>query len=270
MSIRIAILASALIGVSVTALSQTDIQPADLSKDMQSWAESVAQRGKGEGSEAMKAWGDSVADRAKGEGADEGREAAKAARARPLDTTPATNAPLADSKGINLDEMLARYKLDKKTVDEGLTKDPAFYVFVSFSQDPEYLKRLFLDVSKAGGQLVIRGFVNGSQLDTIKAMAAVQGVDLAALTEDGPKPHIDGMILDPTAFQRFGITQVPTFVVAEKTPPCLDTDCSDIPPPFDKLSGQVSVEYALRTLAEQGTEAKAIARAALRKLGGQA
>jgi len=270
MSIRTALLATAFIGISVTALSQTNIQPADLSKDMHSWAESVAQRGKAEGSEEMKAWVDSVAERGKAAAADEGRETAKAARARPLDTGDALNVPLATREGINLDEMLARYKLDKKTVDEGLTKDPVFYVFVSFSQDPAYLKRLFTDVSKAGGQLVIRGFVNGSQLDTIKAMAFVQGVNLDALTEDGPKPNLEGMILDPTAFQRFGVTHVPTFVVAEKTPPCLDTDCGDIAPPFDKLSGQVSVEYALRTLAEQGTGAPTIARRALRKLGGDA
>ena len=57
------------------------------------------------------------------------------------------------------------------------------------------------------------------------------------------------MIIDPNLFNSFDIKHVPSFVVA-KQETCLGViSCK---PQFDKISGNVSVQYALEQIQKNG------------------
>jgi len=95
---------------------------------------------------------------------------------------------------------------------------PDLLVFVSFSMPLETLKGLNNQVKQHGGKLVFRGLVDGS----FKKMGA-------KLQELGAE-----VLIDPTLFERHGVTHVPTFIK--------DTD---------RLVGNVSLDYVLHTFAQE-------------------
>lgn len=74
--------------------------------------------------------------------------------------------------------------------------DANIVVFVSFSMPAHSLKTYFQDVTKAGGRLIMRGLKNKSFMETKKASENLQ------ISFD----------IDPTLFEEFDVTVVPTFV----------------------------------------------------------
>lgn len=115
---------------------------------------------------------------------------------------------------------------------------PSLLVFVSFSMPMEALKTLGQQVSKAGGKLVFRGFVNSSFPKTAEKMKEL-GVDA---------------LIDPTLFEAYQIKVCPVFVMTEKPISSLEEK-----PSFDQLSGHVSLFHALETFAKNGNlKAKAL------------
>ena len=98
---------------------------------------------------------------------------------------------------------------------DNVVKEPEFLVFVSFSMPKASLKALVKQVNQADGKLVFRGLVNGS----FKQMAE-------KLKELGAEVWID-----PTLFEKYKITAVPTFVCRGR-----------------RLTGNVSLDYALKQM----------------------
>ena len=94
---------------------------------------------------------------------------------------------------------------------------PDLLVFVSFSMSDALLKTLANQAKEKGGKIVFRGLLNGS----FKEM----GQKLRALGVEA--------LIDPTLFQKHNVVQVPTFLHKE-----------------DKLAGNVSVTFALKTFEE--------------------
>ncbi len=83
-----------------------------------------------------------------------------------------------------------------------------------------------------------RGLVNNSFKDTTQAVYALI-----------KEKRQGGLMLDPTLFKKFNITQVPAFVMV---------DHSNLSQPlcskYDVVYGNVSLEYALRKFANNGYE----------------
>ena len=136
--------------------------------------------------------------------------------------------------------------------DEGIS----VYVFASFSMPDASLKALIRQGELAGVPIVLRGLVENSLEATMRAVQS--------LYKDGEKPE-SGALIDPTLFQRFGIDQVPTVVVAEQAAGvCMPTDCPV--PEHVKIAGDVPLRYALDRIALSKPQYRQELRTLMRKL----
>lgn len=113
--------------------------------------------------------------------------------------------------------------------DNGLIDESAsLYVFMSFSLDDQLWLQLSKELEAVGGIFVLRGLPQNS----FKELAN----RLFALKEKGVTVPIQ---IHPKLFQEYEIQLVPTIVVADDTQ-------------YDKLSGNVSLRYALEKMAQSG------------------
>ena len=133
-------------------------------------------------------------------------------------------------------------------VNENITptnSDPSLIVFVSLGMPKHSLQQWNLQVTKAGGVLVLRGFVNNSMKQTVKKITEILG-----------KEPQGGFSIDPEKFKQFNVKVVPTVLVASN-------DNS-----FDKVSGDASLTCALEKIIADGEHGK-IAKVWLKKLQGE-
>lgn len=107
--------------------------------------------------------------------------------------------------------------------------DKGLYIFVSFSLSDEILKALSQQAKAVGGNLVIQGLVNNSFKET-QARLRTLGIPID---------------IDPTLFERFEVKRIPTFVLTE-------IKDGDIKGPYDKVTGNVSVQSALELFSVEG------------------
>lgn len=137
---------------------------------------------------------------------------------------------------------------------------PMFMVFASTSMPPESLKPLIKHTAAAGGVVVFRGFPNNSAKAFMKKIREVVGED----------QHAARITIDPRLFRAFNVQRVPTFVVAGTDfEPCDSLDCITPEPPSDKLSGNVTVRYALEQFRSGRGSGSRVASVALRNLDGK-
>ena len=145
---------------------------------------------------------------------------------------PQTDAP------VDLEALSKAYALQMKTTQPTrlvLGDGPILMVFISLSMPEATLKRLVSQAARAKASLLIRGLLNGSLRDTVaRTQALLAGQSVA-------------FQIDPQAFERYAITQVPSFVLVREgasSTPCENGSCS---PPNDyvRLAGDVSLDYAL-------------------------
>lgn len=116
---------------------------------------------------------------------------------------------------------------------------PGLLVFISFAMPEAALARLVDQAARARASLVLRGLVDGSLSKTV---TRVQGL-IAGL---GGARQVSVQI-DPQAFDRFSVTQTPTFVlVRDGAQPqscaagmCFAADA------YAMAAGDVSLDYAL-------------------------
>ena len=114
------------------------------------------------------------------------------------------------------------------------------------------------DAARIGAPLVLRGVVEESLPATARRIAARLGGANA------------GVAIDPRLFRLFGIARVPAVVVVPGgVPPCRSRGCADdVPPPFDRVSGNLSLAAALEAVAAEGDAGRATARRHLATLRG--
>ena len=114
------------------------------------------------------------------------------------------------------------------------------------------------DAARIGAPLVLRGVAQGSLPETARRIAGRLG-DAEA-----------GVAIDPRLFRLFGIERVPAVVVVPGgVPPCLSRGCADDePPPFDRVSGNLSLAAALEAIAAEGDTGRSAARRHLATLRG--
>ena len=114
------------------------------------------------------------------------------------------------------------------------------------------------DAARIGAPLVLRGVAGGSLPETARRIARRLG------------DADTGVAIDPRLFRLFGIARVPAVVVVPGgVPPCRSPGCADdAPPPFDRVTGNLSLAAALEAIAAEGNEGRAIARRHLATLRG--
>lgn len=107
-------------------------------------------------------------------------------------------------------------------------KEASFLVAMSFDLSDALWKELSDDLEKIGGSFIVRGVPQGSFGELDKR--------IKRLSEIGVNARID---IDPVSFEKYSIESVPTFVSIDKGA-------------FDKLTGMVSVGYALEKMSSDG------------------
>jgi len=122
---------------------------------------------------------------------------------------------------------------------------PDLLVFVSFSMPGKSLKRLARQSEQAGAAIVLRGLVADAKG---KPSFHATGVAVGRLGLERDQ----GFGVNPMVFKRFGVRQVPAFVLL-LAPDC--QTCGDnFTPKHLKISGDVSLDYALRQMQSRRPE----------------
>lgn len=159
----------------------------------------------------------------------------------------------------------ATFDFDTMVADAGematqsLGEAPRFIAFASLSMPREALRQIMDDVTRAGGVVVFRGLTQGSAKVMTDALTKVPG----------PGERMDGVGIDPRLFRAFNVSEVPAYVVtASDFDLCSGFDCTSAVPPYDRMNGNVTAEYALRSFAEGGGPGARIAAQHLARLHG--
>ena len=159
----------------------------------------------------------------------------------------------------------ATFDFDRMVADAGdMAKDgigeaPRFIAFASLSMPAQALRQMMDDVTHAGGVVVFRGLTQGSAKVMTEALGKVLN----------PGERMDGVGIDPRLFRAFSVSEVPAYVVtASDFDLCSGFDCTSQVPPYDRINGNVTAEYALRTFVEGGGPGARIAAQHLARLQG--
>ena len=130
---------------------------------------------------------------------------------------------------------------------------PQFIVFASLSMPDAALKQLVRDTASAGGVVVFRGFPNNSAKEFVSRISKVVEKDQFA-----------SIGIDPRLFRAFDVQAVPTYVtVSSDFDLCAGFSCATKVPPYDRMVGNVTVDYALNAFAEGNGPGARIAAVAL-------
>lgn len=202
-------------------------------KEAQAFVDAVAHRGEAHEAEA-----------------EELREAGLAA-ASSIDPT---SLPKGPEGPVDFDEILAGAAANSQApMGEG----PLFTVFASLSMPQASLSRLIRDTAQAGGVVVFRGFPQNSTKAFAEGLKRV-------VTDERQEAHI---AIDPRLFRAFAVTAAPTFVVTGRAYELCDGfDCTSMVPDHDRMTGNVTVEYALERFATSRGPGAGVARVALLEL----
>lgn len=111
------------------------------------------------------------------------------------------------------------------------------YVFISLGMPEQGLISIISQAKQYGFIPILRGFKEGSYKKTVLAL------------EEIIKKTEYGIVIDPELFKEFDIEVVPTFVIVKHNN-CARSICQS--KKFNKLSGNVSVKFALETLLKGG------------------
>lgn len=122
-------------------------------------------------------------------------------------------------------------------------------VFVSLSMPTESLKQLARESARSGVPLLVRGLKYGVGQENVRR----------GLQELRPYSEIGATILvHPEAFDNYSVSVVPTFVVdPDASAGCADGLC---PTRARRVVGEVTLQFALEEIAQDGGDAGRIAR----------
>ena len=119
---------------------------------------------------------------------------------------------------------------DLKAIElPNLNVQQELYVFVSLSIPKTRLIEILKEANNYNGVVVLRGLKNNSYKETAIFLQAII------------KKSSNGVIIDPTLFEKYNITQVPVFVLN-------DPNNNN----YDQITGNISLKHALQTFAKDG------------------
>ena len=178
-----------------------------------------------------------------------------------LERVPIPSTPKLDvvGKPAPLDiEKLARQIQDPQAAFERGANDtaPRLQIFVTLAMPEASLSALIAQAVRAHAVLVLRGAKNGSVRQTLEAARKLIGTQPVAWQ------------IDPPAFARYRITAAPTFVLTRTgaAPTACAEDVCLADHDFAKVTGDVSLDYALEAIARGAPTFAADAEAILGQL----
>lgn len=167
-----------------------------------------------------------------------------------------TDLPKGPAGAIDFDEIVQGASSNAKP---GAGEAPQLIVFASLSMPPQALRQLIRDTARAGGVVVFRGFPNNSMKEFAARLGKI--VD--------KQDDFANIGIDPRLFRAFDVQAVPTYVaVSSDFDLCAGFSCRTRVPPYDRMIGNVSVEYALEQFADgngPGAKVAAVGLTNLRK-----
>jgi conjugal transfer pilus assembly protein TrbC len=158
-------------------------------------------------------------------------------------------------------EGLARaYEANRRAFDGAASPatGPTLLVFVTLAMPEPALRLLVEQAARARAVLVLRGLKGSSLRQTSARVQQLIGTSPAQFN------------IDPQAFDRFGVQTAPTFVLLKagaQSTDCLAGACV-APDAFASVAGDVSIDYALRAIAQRSTRFKSDAELLLRRIQG--
>jgi conjugal transfer pilus assembly protein TrbC len=164
--------------------------------------------------------------------------------------------PQPGAKAPDIESIARKFQTIKNPSPVAGTGQPDLLIFVSFSMPREALVRTIDQVERAGGTLVFRGLKGNS----MKRM----GEEVRALIGERNVP----VVIHPPAFQQFTIRQVPAVVIANaKAGSVMEDGCSK-PETFAKVTGDVTLNFALDYIEHKSPEWATVARSYRMRLEG--
>jgi type-F conjugative transfer system pilin assembly protein TrbC len=148
--------------------------------------------------------------------------------------------------------LLNKYRFKPDEINKSQITHFPLMIFVSSSIPKSSLKGLMIQAKKSGAVLVFRGIM-GTLSNTAKFLGDISKNNVQA-------------IIDPRLFDLFNIQAVPTIVVLKgANQDCGSGNCKTTPI-HDQISGNITLDYALETIANGKSEASSIAAKFLAKL----
>ncbi len=117
-------------------------------------------------------------------------------------------------------------------------------IFISSSMPVESLKQWFIQAQNIHAPVILRGLVQNSLPATQQWLATIVGTNAVQY----------GVQIDPVAFERYDIEQVPAVVVSSKTTTC-PVNMSCPAPSFEVVYGNIGLPKALDIIANSGENA---------------
>ncbi len=170
---------------------------------------------------------------------------------QPIPRPPQINAT---PSGVDITQLLRDHTLPQNPT----AATPPLRIFITLDMPRASLQRLTEQAARSGAVLVLRGLKSQSMRETLAAFQT--------LVAD----HAAAWQIDPQAFTRYDIHHAPTFVLPlAQTSPNASAACGTTCPVGEahiRVSGDVSLAYALETMVRRHPEAASRADVFLKRL----
>jgi conjugal transfer pilus assembly protein TrbC len=162
---------------------------------------------------------------------------------------------------IDVEGLARAYEQNRQAFekDKGYASDqPVLLVFVTLGMPEQTLRLLIDQASRTRAVMVLRGLKNASIRQTATHVQQLIG-----------QKQVEWLI-DPQAFDRFGVNQAPTFVLVKALAPindCASGSCI-APNAFAAIAGDVSIDYALEAIERRAPRFSPEAQLFLKRIRG--
>lgn len=143
--------------------------------------------------------------------------------------------------GVDVEGLARAYEQHRRAFESTRSyssDQPALLVFVTLGMPEQTLRLLVDQATRTQAIMVLRGLENASIRKTAARVQQLIG-----------QRRVEWLI-DPEAFDRFGVSQAPTFVLVKAFAPI--NDCASgtclTPDAFASIAGDVSIDYALEAI----------------------
>lgn len=145
-----------------------------------------------------------------------------------------------DGKPLDINQTIADYNQLNKNAKNKIGNN-RLLVFISSSMPKKTIINLMTQAAPLGAVFVIRGLINGSYVNTYKYFYTLKG------------DNEIGIMINPTLFKALDVDVVPTYALYQSDQDLLSTACN-VAPKYTKVSGEVTVHYALEQLSHSSNQ----------------
>jgi conjugal transfer pilus assembly protein TrbC len=120
-------------------------------------------------------------------------------------------------------------------------------IFISFSMPEKLIREYVREAKQYSGTLVLRGLIDNSLKKTVTKLRDIENMG------DGRESNLS-IIIHPHLFDLYNITHVPALVLSRNSMKCVlkYDDCLSYYD-YDKISGGITIKYALEQIKEKGS-----------------